>query len=53
LVFPGKKQKDNEREEGREIEEVREAKKANLEEISTKKPGTKYEGKRVRKYQTT
>ena len=51
--FFRKKQKDNEREEGREVEEVREAKKTNLEEISTEKPGTKYEGKRVRKYQTT
>lgn len=51
--FSRKKQKDNEREEGREVEEVREAKKTNLEEISTEKPGTKYEGKRVRKYQTT
>ena len=45
-----KKRKDNEREEGTEVGEVREAKKTNLEEISTKKPGAKYKGKRVRKY---
>lgn len=52
--FSRKKRKDNEREEGREVEEVREAKKTNMEENPTEKPEKiHYEGKRVRKYQTT
>ena len=46
-------EREEEREEGREVEEVRNAKEKNLEEISTEKPGSKYEGKRVRKYQST
>ena len=58
--FSRKKRKNDEREEERgkgrevdEVEEVRNAEEKNPEEISTEKPESKDEGKRVRKYQTT